>query len=316
MQCNILVLYSSDIISGGSFYDTFEYFLYLHEAGLDVKYMIISIEPIDKIKSILHSKYILDDDIFNDVIFEPFVERYKRHKIRQIGKNFPEHKKYKISHIICNTIFTTSDYSLYDAFFVNKLLISHKKCIIIHDAPTNSKQYQYTKKFKTAITLADPRVYTDYDIPYKRRLYLSKHKCYTSYPNAICLNFYTPHKRWPVDILQDIMNKYNKNIFIYTTPELVNYYDVDKSKITVKQAPIFDFHSHFDSIVYLNSNRQFDSSPRLIVECLYMNKQVYIYDKESLISQNDGGYFRYLDCKNNFDSLIFNTCDPILDIVS
>lgn len=104
------------------------------------------------------------------------------------------------------------------------------------------------------------------------------------------------------------LSKCNKTILV--VPYKISEYDnIENVHQTV--APIKDFFNQFDTYIYTPVERKFDCSPRLITECFFYNKKIYM----NLDYVDIGLQTRYNDCLNNFEKLNLTDNDEILDII-
>jgi hypothetical protein len=104
------------------------------------------------------------------------------------------------------------------------------------------------------------------------------------------------------------MSKCKKTILV--VPYKISEYDNIKNVFQV-EAPVKDLFSKFDTYIYTPVERKFDCSPRLITECFFYNKNVYM----NLDYVDLGLKTRYDDCINNLSSLNLNDNDDILNII-
>ena len=149
-------------------------------------------------------------------------------------------------------------------------------------------------------------IYSDYDVIQKRSIVGLEMK-------RLVLDCEHGKHYIPQEILKRYgigreIKKYDK-LFIYGRE------DRDIDGVEYVKAPVFEFHKKFDRVLYINSNRGFDCSLRILVECVYMGKGIEIYDRKGLENLKDGGYWRVRDIESGIDRLIMKSGDEILKIL-
>ena len=213
--------------------------------------------------------------------------------------------------------------------FYFDILIPKKKIVTIWELPPGHKFIRaFDEKRDNILMLYDDRVFDTYkDYPhkkYRRSLYFNIMKPLTKPSRKSCMfNMVTDHKCYPAEDLVGFMNEYKFDHYTITTKD--KWYDryvcLESDKVDVLKTPIDDYMYKFDTLLYLPSvrgmwadhgDKDMDPSPRLLPECKWFEKKVIYHDFGKL---KDGGYWRWIDCAEDFDSLIMKLDDPIFDII-
>ena len=110
----------------------------------------------------------------------------------------------------------------------------------------------------------------------------------------------------------DIKNIIDKSVceeFILITNNVSIYKDINNDKIKVIQGPVNNIFELFDTYIYTPTSKQFDCSPRFIVECDVFGKNV-----EYFIDYDDPGIIaRKKHIKNNLLSLHLDKDDKFFN---
>lgn len=313
---DISIYYEASYLCSGSFYDSFEYFYLFSQKGYDTCFIIMSPVLSDIVYSAISDRYNIDIESLKKDIYIYDKNEYMRYS--------------KIIKIISNIIFAPSMSSIAQMYYYEYLIPKRKVITIWELPPTHKFISTFKKKRENILMLYDPRVFKIYrDYPhekYRRTLYfdimkpLDKTK---AIKNSCLLNMVTDHKTYPVDELKIIMDEYNFDNYIIATKEKLydKYKTLENDKVKVLKTPITDYMYQFDSLLYLPSlrgtfadfgDKNMDPSPRLLPECKWFNKKVIFHRFGKL---KDGGYWRWIDCMEDFDSLIMTLDDPIFDII-
>ena len=101
----------------------------------------------------------------------------------------------------------------------------------------------------------------------------------------------------PLEEIERIVDKYDGSFVIYS-----DYLSrIDRSNVVVESVPVPDVFK-FDTYIYTSIDRKFDCSPRFIVECELLGKNV-IYELSYPMIEDKGLYYRNIDINNNEFSL-------------
>jgi len=311
---DICIYFDANYLCSGSFYDSFEYFHLFKEKGYDVCFMIMSIVPSDVVYFAITDKYDVDIESLKRDIYVFYKNDYIRSN--------------KIIKIFSNIIFAPSMSSASQMYYYD-IFLPRKKVITIWELPP---EHKFTKAFETkrknVLMLYDDRVFETYrDYPhvkYRRSLYFDIMKQLDKEVRHSCmLNMVTDHKCYPVEDLKNFMTKYKFEHYTITTKD--RWYDkykiLESDNVDVLKTPIEDYMYKFDTLLYLPSirgmwaeygDKDMDPSPRLLPECVWFDKKIIYHDFGKL---KDGGYWRWKDCLNDFDSLVMTKDDKIFDII-
>jgi len=110
--------------------------------------------------------------------------------------------------------------------------------------------------------------------------------------------------------------KSENRVLIYATENCRDTdYDTENSlKVKKEDLPILNIFEKFNKYVYTPVSRKFDCSPRFLVECKYFNKEIEFYNIDYW-KEDRGLYYRWKDIEEDFDSLILEEEDEIIDIL-
>ena len=298
---DVCVYFDADYLCTGSFYDSFEYFHMFKTKGYDVCLVILTVVSADVVYSAITDKYDVDIESL-----KPDIHIYN-------------HKYKNILNIHSNVLFAPSMSAVAQMFYYG-ILIPKRKVVTIWELPAD---HEFITSFETkrdnVLMLYDDRVfepYRDYEHKvYNRTLNFDIMKPLQKESRKSCmLNMVTDHKCYPVDELKSIMRQYAfEHYTIFTKDKWYDKYRVlENNSVEVLKTPVNDYMYKFDTVLYLPSARGLDPSPRLLPECKWFNKKVIYHDFGKL---KDGGYWRWLDCMDNFASLIMTPEDKIFDII-
>ena len=113
--------------------------------------------------------------------------------------------------------------------------------------------------------------------------------------------------------LQAIRNKDSEiACTVYIDNKNTEYYKYLQDKVTIYKPPIVNFMGLFNTFVYIPYADGHDSTPRLIPECKFYGKGVFM---ETDSFKKSGGYYRYKDTVDNFQSLWLKDNDEIISII-
>lgn len=314
-KCDICIYFDANYLCSGSFYDSFEYFYMFKQKGYDVCLVVMSVVDAAVVYFAITDKYNVDIESLKKDIYVYDKNEYMR-SIRKIVK------------IFSNIIFAPSMSALSQMFYYD-IFIPKKKIVTIWELPPEHKFIKaFEKKRENVLMLYDERVfdtYRDYSHEkYRRTLYFDILKPLDKEVRDSCmLNMVTDHKCYPVEDLKDFMNKYKFEHYTITTKD--RWYDkykvLESDTVEVLKTPIEDYMYKFNTLLYLPSirgmwadygDKDMDPSPRLLPECVWFDKKVIYHDFGKL---KDGGYWRWMDCHYDFDSLIMKQDDKIFDII-
>ena len=85
-------------------------------------------------------------------------------------------------------------------------------------------------------------------------------------------------------------------------------------RFEIYNPPVKNLFEKFDNYIYTPLAKKFDCSPRFISECKWYGKGVY-YHNIDYWNEDTGLYWRKHDIENNFESLILNDEDEIVQLV-
>lgn len=111
------------------------------------------------------------------------------------------------------------------------------------------------------------------------------------------------------EYLSGVLEKYSNFDKVYVS--VLNkdiFKDLENDKFVFLVPPIKDFHSLFDTMVYLPVGRKFDCSSRLVAECAYYNKEVIYHEIDY---QDRGLDVRKFDVSTGLNNLQLNIRDPL-----
>lgn len=314
-KCDICIYFDANYLCSGSFYDSFEYFYLFKQKGYDVCLVIMSVAQPDVVYFAITDKYDVDIEFLKKDIYVYDKSEYMR-SIKKIVK------------IFSNILFAPSMSSVAQMYYYD-IFIPKKKIITIWELPPTHKFIKaFEIKRENVLMLYDNRVFETYkEYPhkeYRRSLDFDIMKPLKKEVRHSCmLNMVTDHKCYPVEDLKNFMDKYIFDHYTITTKDkwYEKYKVLENDKVDVLITPVENYMYKFDTLLYLPSvrgmwkdygDKDMDPSPRLLPECKWFNKKVIYHDFGKL---KDGGYWRWIDCMEDFDSLVMTLDDKIFDII-
>lgn len=306
------IFFTANYLCSGSFYDCFEYFHMFKKNGFNVCLILLVNESVEEVWRAIKDRYRVSIDITNDLYV------LNRHNYTRGGNK-------KIVALKTKVLFSPS-MSAISQMFLHGILVPYKKVIASQELPydhpfikeTFEKNYKYN-----ILMLRDDRVFPEYpgfeNRIYRQTINFDIFKT-LSYPvdDRCLINLCTDHKCYPVGAIEKFMEEYfPERWLLYTKDQWYDMYKPLESKnVKVEIAPIKNFMNQFDKMLYLPSLRGLDPSPRLLPECCYFGKKVIYHHFDRFEPNSDGGYWRWRDCLENFDSLKMTKDDEIFDIVN
>lgn len=163
--------------------------------------------------------------------------------------------------------------------------------------------------------LCDLRIYnfgSKNFIDYKKKMLFSKMKIDdTIKPEFDYMMYLTYGPRYLTnEKIEKIAENYDGSIVIYTDYHI----SVNNPNITIKMVPV-DNLFNFRNYIYTSIERQFDCSPRFIVECA-LNDRFVIYDLDYQLQDDAGLLYRAYDIVNDIDSIELKSDDSIIKILT
>lgn len=300
---NVLIYYSGDYLSG-SFYDAVEYTLFFQDQNINTGLLILVDIPEKDIMMTINNRY------------------------QRVPENLHIEKQQK-NHIykyFSKTLITTSIFSCAD-IMNGKWLLPVKRLLVMQET-TDSDYIQKTfaeqqKHWLDKITvLRDERDTTIHElqpykhINYKKKLYFNAFKPITwlGYVEKNCLiNLSTKHKLYEPVIIRKIMRKFKHDHYLlYCQKDTYPLYKkLRSSRVDVVIAPLKNYLNRFNSFIYIQSKRN-DPSPRIMPECMFYKKKLHFYEFEK---KYDGAYWRWIDCQNDWKSLVLEKRDKLLTLI-
>lgn len=183
---------------------------------------------------------------------------------------FPLLSKYKFKSILINS---------FDYIYLKPYIIS-KKIYIIHSLVPNNNNKQKTFYIDKNIYNYNECINTGFESNYKRKIYfdlIDKHKnidC-NNIAYASCTGIREYETNSFISFLHDNCKNINNFLIfnrIYNTSIIYN-----KCIFNLYNIYKINFLSLFN--IYINTiTREYDNAPRLILECIYLNKQILHFD--------------------------------------
>ena len=268
----------------GHTFEAFDLYLFLKEylPNQNIKILFMDRLKTNLLKNAFEDKYSIKfDKIKNDII---------------INRN--QKKKY------AKIIIYTSGIGEYHYWqFISKYFISFR---------CNSKLKFINKE--NVYYFLDKRIYKNFDFEFPKNTFHSIKKFNFKYYKKFQKSdnkklIYLNSKLRNIDI-NYYKNKFENILFVsggkYNHPDVL-------------EAPIKNLFEKFDTYIYTPIARQFDCSPRLLTESYYYNKKIiFDFDFKKYAGPNYGDiglYWRWYDIQNNFNKLIYNENDELLQFL-
>lgn len=292
----VILTYSPIIEITGHIFECFDYYLYLRNF---YKTGIIFFDglPREQLKIVFETKYCIKfEEIEKDLFLIPKKD-YSSNTILKFGKN---------------TFVLLTDGNI-ESLDYNKIFFATNKLYGF----LCEEQKVPTKKINHRITyLQDYRIYGD-----------SKYFESINYVKKIPFDYYKEIRERDFDntglmyityvcrkVTREVIDEYHKKSgcdkTILLVPFKIKEYDSINNVIQI-QAPLSDFFEKFDTYIYTPVQRKFDCSPRLITECIFYKKRIFL----DLDYVDIGLQTRYNDAVTNLDSLNLNNDVDILRII-
>jgi len=305
MKRKIYFLMYDECIVHGGFFDNFEYYYIVKQVfkDCDVKWRCITNHSRDDVLDILQDKYQdIEPKVYKDI-----------EVVKHISRKFYR-DPLMIDVLICPT-----NSAMY-WFLEHGNIQAAKSYIGLGDwKDIHPKQNKY---YKNHVVLCDERIF-DYGEscnwrPYRKKILFDKYKQKEygqEYDNL--LNLSLVERRFSREYMEKVMNTFPGTWAAYTGHKNEKYYawinERQDSKLIIP--PVKDFMGLFNRFVYLPYKDGTDATPRLIPECVYYNKKISYYDYSEKDIVKSGGYYRYQDTKNDFESLWLKNNDEIISII-
>lgn len=297
----IVVLYYDEDIANGGFYDNFEYYYILRKYfGSDVIYKCSTSHSEENCLAQLNDKYEnIEDDIWNGIQFMP----------HERGKIFHNNKVKIVFGAICASLIW---------FIRHKNILVADEYIGLCDIPELIPMSTYYAHSKL---LYDERVFPPEGRykPYRKKILFDKYrKKEFGEKHDYMINLALAERRYDKKFMINLINeltRYGKNVAVYIdrkNKEFYSWLKVYKKEVTIYEPPIESFMSLFKTFVYIPYTDGHDSTPRLIPECKFYDKEIMMRTEGF---KKSGGHYRFKDTQENFESLWLKEDDEIISIV-
>jgi len=268
----------------GHTFEAFDLYLFLKDylPNKNIKILIMDKLKTSLLKEAFEDKYYLNfDDIKNDIIID-------------------RNNKLKYAKII---IYTSGIASYYYKLFRSNYSISFR---------CNPKtEFIYNDNI---FYFFDTRIYKNFNLKFPKNTIHSVKKFYFKYYKKITKTedkklIYLNSSLRNIDI-EYYKKKYNNILFVSG-----NKYNHQE----VLEAPVQNLFKKFNTYIYTPTKRQFDCSPRLLTESYFYDKKIifdFDFKKYAGPDYGDTGlYWRWYDIQNNFDKLIYDENDELLQFL-
>lgn len=293
----VLLYYDEDIATGG-FYDNFEYYYILRKHfgnGVILKYITSHTKEDCMIQ--LNDKYVnIEKDIWDGIEFLP----HKR------GKLFSTEKVDIVFSAISATLIW---------FVHHKNILVANTYMGLCDIPELVEPSPYYKHLKL---LYDERVFSREGryMPYRKKILFDKYrtKHFGEGKHEFLINLSLTERRYQREWLESVIDTLKKDgdVATYIDNKNTEYYKWLEDKVTIYKPPIKDFMGLFNTFVYIPYTDGHDSTPRLIPECKFYGKGVMMHTDDF---RKSGGFYRYNDTVDNFESLWLKKNDELISII-
>ena len=296
---DVIWTYSPIIEITGHIFECFDYYLYLREY-YKVGLLFFGGLPKEQLKITFESKYTIP---FSDIEQDLILVSPNDFKDTNLLIYFPKHT------VVLLTDGNVKGLIYNKIHFVTKKLLGFG-CEMDRDKTGN-------KTYDNMIYLQDSRIYKDNGI-FKTIDYVKKIPFqYYRKPNRIkgdkdigmMYVTYVCRKVTP-DIIQEYHYKSGCDGTLLVVPYKLPEYDTIPH---VRQviAPLVDFFEQFDTYIYTPVQRRLDCSPRLLTECMFCKKRVFL----NIDYVDVGLQTRYKDATENLNGLLLCGDDEIIKII-
>lgn len=247
----------------GHLYEMIDYYYVCSCAGINCAILLSDGTSKDLFKSAVTNKYTFTQSELNSML-----------------ANTIEHARPKI--IMANVLCIADGSSRLNGSTVyadNVLLLRCFDKNFDYFATHNSIKHTYLLH-DTTVYLDTPPVTTKH---YVKKILWSKYQAPTQIDTETALMYLTTNcRQLSTDDIVKITEKYNYNNYLIVTNQ-PDVYQGLPDNIQVVAAPVHNIFEQFDAYIYTSTAKQFDCSPRFIVECALYNKTVhYEIDYEDL----------------------------------
>ena len=293
---DVILTYSPIIEITGHIFECFDYYLFLKQY-YKVGILFFDSLPIEKLKTMFESKYIFKfDDIYNDLIFvnrknlnENTLVSFGKNTVVLLTDGNLESLEYNKIFLATTKLlgFLCEDKTYADVKINNK--ITYLQDYRIYGPNPNFKSYNYVKK-----------------IPFKfyKQINRVNENIGLMYVTFVCRK-----------ITREIIEQYHKlsrcEKTLLVVPYKISEYD-NIPNIEQVIAPLDNFFEKFDTYIYTPVKRKFDCSPRLVSECIFYGKNVYL----NLDYEDPGLENRYNDAITDINKITLQDSDDILKYIA
>jgi hypothetical protein len=154
--------------------------------------------------------------------------------------------------------------------------------------------------------------------PYRKKILFDKYrKKEFGAKHNYMINLALAERRYNKRFMINLINGLPKghSVAVYIDKKNEDYYSWLRAfdfKVKIYRPPIKDFMSLFETFIYIPYTDGHDSTPRLIPECKFYDKEVMMFTEGF---KKSGGHYRFEDTKNNFESLWLKEDDEIIGII-
>jgi hypothetical protein len=254
-----------EIVPMGSLYDSLEYFMKIYETNKDVQLLFH-----------LSIHYVGNREIFKRLNgkFDFLYEQLK--KIIDGKYDIDDYSFFDNIHFIdikelfwnnnLNKILTID---LMTPRLFKEIFARAKSEILIISELTSDSYFYRSKANKVTYYTEMPFCYCD--VPYRIKFDFEKWKPISHFDNKLYVNYPKKNPLQEPKILIEL-NKFKKEILVKENQFL------------------YDLHAHFNEYVYFQSDKWFDTHPKLFHESKFYNKPYHYFNWKNV---KDGAYYRY-----------------------
>jgi hypothetical protein len=298
----MFLMYDECIVHGG-FFDNFEYYYITKQVfkDCDVTWRCITSHTKDEVLALLQEKYQdIEPKVWKDI-------EVCKHTMKKFWKN-----PLIVDVLICATNSAMFWFLEHGNIQAAKTYIGLADWKDIH--PLQNKYY------KNSFVLGDERIFNNV-IPYRKKILFDRFKQEDKFGAEYdhMLNLSLKERRFPKEWIMELFEEfgYGRVTFAaysgFKNSEYYSYFK-DLDMVYLVTPPFDSFMDMFNYFIYVPYRDGTDATPRIIPECEYYGKEVFLYNR-GFEHIKSGGYYRYQDTMDDFFGLWLKEDDKIMEYI-
>jgi hypothetical protein len=277
----------------GHLYEMIDYFYIANQQGIKTAILLTDGTTVSMLKKAVIEKYDFSDS-----------------ELSTMFSNTVEMPQPKI--ILCNQLCVVDGSPRF-----NNCTVYAEHVWLMRCSDTNFSYFNKHKTIKQTHLLQDYGLYSeryDYldDIDYVKKILWSKYKQPTTTKDDIGLLYLTTNCRGlEPERIKEVLDKNICPGYLIVTNDVSKYKILESENVEIALAPVSNIFDKFGTYIYTPIPRQFDCSPRFIVECKVFGKKV-VYELDYV----DSGIERRKQLmEQSLDGLLLTEDDAFLELI-